>query len=543
MKAKYIFGSILLPALLTLAGCSSELDIAQHGSLGSQQEYYQTDDEVETGIVAVYTEWRAFWTNQNLMLCELSDESSSGGNFVGDALAWRQLNEFDFDTSNSSIQTVYTALYKIIYYCNLVIDSTPGDSAYQKRCVAEAKFFRAYSYYYLAVLWGETVPLVDHLLSTDEYHVGRSAAGEVWALVESDLQEAISVLPSKSGLNDSATNYRVTKEAAKAYLARAYMWLGKNSEAGKLLKEIISSNLYALWDGPFEDLLHVEANGCCEKILEAQCQDYTSDTQGDIQRSNSIYQYFGWANKRWFQCADPSDPAKAAEYSNYGNGYNCFAPRKGLYEAFVEMEGEDGYRLNSSIRTLDQLEEIGIALNPKNEDMWRHDIYFNWKQRMTLDDLIAPPSGPMPPSNQKINYCYMRYAEVLLMAAECFVDSDQSFALECINKVRTRAQLAPLTSVTLDDVKKEKRLELYNEGVRYIDLLRWGDAYETLKDQGKEVFYLSMKTRQAEVSDTESNASRGFKKGKHEVLPIPLKELEVNGIDVGGNMEQTDCWK
>jgi len=538
MKKRYIIASLSIVASLLLSGCSNELDIAQHGSLGSQIEYYQTDEEVETAIAAVYTEWRGFWTNQNLMLCELSDESSSGGNFVGDALAWRQLNEFDYDSSNSSIQTVYTALYKIVYYCNLVIDSAAGDTSYQERCIAEAKFFRAYAYYYLAVLWGEDVPLVDHLLSSDEYRVSRSAAGEVWGLVESDLKAAISVLPSKSGLNDSAANYRVTKEAAKAYLARAYMWNGKNAEAGTLLKEIINSKLYDLWDGAYEDLLHVPANGCCEKILEAQCQDYTSDTQTDLRQSNGIYQYFGWANKRWFQCADPSDPDKAAEYANYGNGYNCFAPRKGLYEAFVEMEGPDGYRLRSSIRTLDQLEEIGIKLNPKNEDMWRHDIYFNWKQRMTLDDLIAPPSGPMPPSNQKINYCYMRYAEVLLMAAECFVSSDASFALECLNKVRVRAKLSPLSAITLDDVKKEKRLELYNEGVRYIDLLRWGDAYSVLKDQGKEVYYLSMKTRQAEISDSESNPSRGFKQGKHEVLPIPLKELDVNP-----NMQQTPCWQ
>lgn len=541
MKAKYIIGSLLLTAIL--AGCSKELDIAQHGSLGSQQQYYQTDQEVETGIVAVYTEWRGFWTNQNLLLCELSDESSSGGNFVGDALAWRQLNEFDFDSSNSSIQTVYTGLYKIIYYCNLVIDSAAGNTDYQKRCIAEAKFFRAYAYYYLAVLWGETVPLVDHLLSVDEYHVGRSQPGQVWSLVENDLKEAIPVLPSKTGRDDSATNYRVTKEAAKAYLARAYMWEKKTAEAGTLLKEIINSDLYDLWDGAFEDLLHVPGNGCCEKILEAQCQDYTSDTQIDLRQSNSIYQYFGWANNRWFQCADPSDPAKAAVYGNYCNGFNCFAPRKGLYEAFVEMEGLDGYRLKSSVRTLDQLEEIGIKLNTKNEDMWRHDIYFNWKQRMAVTDLITAPSPGPPPSNQRINYCYMRYAEVLLMAAECFVDSDNAFATQCINKVRTRAKLAGLGSVTLSDIKKEKRLELYNEGVRYIDLLRWGDAYETLKDQGKEVFFLSMKTRKTEVSASESNPSRGFKQGKHEVLPIPLKELEVNGPEVGGNMEQTECWK
>lgn len=89
---------------------------------------------------------------------------------------------------------------------------------------------------------------------------------------------------------------------------------------------------------------------------------------------------------------------------------------------------------------------------------------------------------------QYINLRVMRYAEVLLLAAEAHVmGGSQESALAYINEVRDRARLAPLSAVTLDDVKKEKRLELCMEGVRFQDLVRWGDAEALMGEQGKEI--------------------------------------------------------
>lgn len=75
----------------------------------------------------------------------------------------------------------------------------------------------------------------------------------------------------------------------------------------------------------------------------------------------------------------------------------------------------------------------------------------------------------------------MRYAEVLLLAAEANLQAGQpDKALYDINQIRERAKETPLTSVTLDDIKTEKRLELCLESVRYQDLVRWGDAEAAL---------------------------------------------------------------
>jgi len=128
----------------------------------------------------------------------------------------------------------------------------------------------------------------------------------------------------------------------------------------------------------------------------------------------------------------------------------------------------------------------------------------------------------------------MRYGEVLLLAAEAHVQGgDATKALNYINQIRDRARLTPLGSVTLDDVKKEKRLELCLESVRFQDLVRWGDAESFLAEQGKQIPAFTG----AETKYMWSNPTYGFK-AKHKLLPIPRKEMELNP-----NMKQNEGWQ
>ena len=148
----------------------------------------------------------------------------------------------------------------------------------------------------------------------------------------------------------------------------------------------------------------------------------------------------------------------------------------------------------------------------------------------------------------------MRYAEVLLMAAEAhFQAGNSSKALEYVNDIRERAQAPTLTSITMDDIKTEKRLELCYESCRYEDLIRWGDAEEYLGEQGAEIpqfgYYAQTDEDGNTLTDDEgntiyefelrwpyTNSTYGFK-DKHRLLPIPLTEIEVNS-----NMEQNEGW-
>src|SRR3712207_9570247 len=105
---------------------------------------------------------------------------------------------------------------------------------------------------------------------------------------------------------------------------------------------------------------------------------------------------------------------------------------------------------------------------------------------MLQSDLIT--NFPAFQTMQYTDNRVMRYAEALLLAAEANLQAgNKAKALEYVNQIRKRATLNPLTDVTMETIKTEKRLELCLEGVRYQDLIRWGDGEKMLGQQGKEI--------------------------------------------------------
>jgi hypothetical protein len=154
-----------------------------------------------------------------------------------------------------------------------------------------------------------------------------------------------------------------------------------------------------------------------------------------------------------------------------------------------------------------------------------------WKNQSLKEDCVVDQSFFQ--GVQFTNLKIMRYAEVLLLAAEAQLQAgNSSKALDYINQIRVRAKETPLTSVTLNDIKTEKRLELCNESVRFQDLVRWGDAASALGQQGKEIPAFGTEG----VQWLFKNDKYGFQE-KHNLLPIPLKEIELNP-----NMTQNTGW-
>ena len=171
----------------------------------------------------------------------------------------------------------------------------------------------------------------------------------------------------------------------------------------------------------------------------------------------------------------------------------------------------------TSSRTYDELKAMGVVWNMPTLSTG----IFNWKGRFMADEIAYYAMV-----NTK-NPLWMRFAEVLLLGAEAsFQAGDSATALQYVNRVRTRAQLAPLASVDLETIKTEKRLELCGEGQRFQDLLRWGDAEARLKDMGNT--YPKMDPNGAVTYVPTGRSVYGFKKGKHEHLPYPFTETMLN---------------
>jgi hypothetical protein len=142
------------------------------------------------------------------------------------------------------------------------------------------------------------------------------------------------------------------------------------------------------------------------------------------------------------------------------------------------------------------------------------------------------------------NTVYMRYAEVLLNYAEAVAQGGPSGALsglEALNMVRRRAGLADAPALDMHNaaygIKAEREAELYYEGVRFIDLIRWGDAATVLADCGKVSYMFNgYKNGQNDVSQSPAEwdiivtptVGKGFQSGKNELFPIPAVDISNN---------------
>lgn len=180
---KNIFYSLMLLLVAFVSGCSDRLDIPKNGNMGGMDDFYQNDKEVDEALATLYVSLKSNYYNWWFVKNSLSDDAWVGGGSRGDNGEMEKLNEYRFGADESMIQALYSGLYTNIYNANLIIDKTDPNTNEKKRCVAEAKFWRAFCHFELVTLWG-TAPVVDHLLLPNEYRPGNSTPEQLWACVE-----------------------------------------------------------------------------------------------------------------------------------------------------------------------------------------------------------------------------------------------------------------------------------------------------------------------------------------------------------------------
>ncbi len=523
MKMKKI--TILLALIISIfsfSSCEDDLNIEKLGNLGAEDNFYKTDADADAAITACYVDlgslFEPIMSTSNL----LSDDIWCGGKQKNDNSQREDLGAYTFGSTNENIQDLFSSLYTMIYHANLVIEKFEEyDTPIKNRALAEAYFFRGFAHFYLGAFYG-TAPVVDHLLGTNEYDQPNSEDGALFSQAASDFETAIDSgnLETKTDVNTNLS--RVTQEAVKSYLGKTYVFMKEWAKAATVLDEVIDSHKYELYGGGYDNLMHSITDYCSENILEWNAVvDYANYSQN----MSMFYIYHGYAGELY-------NWNMTSEYSDLSNGgWGFYNPTASLYNAFVSEEGVDGYRLNNTIKTYDQLKGIGITIL-SGKVLHGNEGFFNWKFRLLSSDYII--YGMFPTVNPR----YMRYAEVLLLAAEAHLQNDnEPKARGYLNEVRERAQLDPKEStITMDDIKLEKRLELFEEGCRWMDLVRWGDAASSLGERGKTIKGFDSNTESVIVEYTNSS-SEGFVPGKHEVLPIPDTEITLNS-----NIEQNPNW-
>lgn len=514
MKLKYIFTGVIAATFL-MSSCSDMLDIKQH-SVSNVETYYGNDAEAEEGIVAVYGAVRSLDNSMlgspTMMMNVLSDDCWAGGGHHYDGTVY-MLGDYTFGTDYGSIKSMYSNLYTIIYRCNVVLERVKGESAVMKRAIAEAKVFRAFANFYLASLWG-TAPCVLKTLPEAEYMQANSAPGELWNAVETDLNEAISsgALEQKKSVNDKL--FRASKQFAQALLGKAYLFQKKYSDAASMLNSVVDSKLYEL-ESDLSNVGIPEGNGSKENIFEIN----SIEDKNVGANSNMKWVAMGLRGEKYTYADDTPLTGQSFGYQN---------PTKDLYDAFVAVEGVDGYRLKNTIATRQQLkDEYGAWTNQPVTD---NEGYWNVRERILKKHFL----GYWYANNQRV----MRLNQVLMLGAEAnLLAGDQAKANDYIARIRERAQ-APAVSgdVTMDIIKTESRLELAFDGCRYENLIRWGDAANVLAHKGDKNPKLEVDGSVVWETYTDG-MEHGFKTGKHELFPFPAAETSVNG-----NIKQNPGW-
>ncbi|MFW5522418.1 MAG: RagB/SusD family nutrient uptake outer membrane protein [Segatella copri] len=599
---KILFSTILTlaaTATMTLTtSCEDQLDIEQKGVIPSEK-FYQTDADAEAALVAAYEGFMCnvvgrnhdgggpgIYTPYKIITNMCGDDVLYASGNYGDHEFSGMLNEFRYDAEAEVPKFMYTGLYLSVYTCNLVTDhfQNAADTPVKKRCVAEARVLRAFDYFLLANLWNNP-PFIDHVLAgTDlpyncnnknlEHPMDHKQLIE-W--VAKECEEAAADLDERKGTDDKDGAVKVTKGFAWALAGKAYLFAGEYDKAKTALKKVIDSGKYALVPGDrYMDNFHIEGDGNEEKVFEINFE-YNAGKgawAGMIQRSSwmesnawnwragnfvkspqSVYSGIdGWGGlgvPQWF-----GDEF----YANDGDSYRLKATLKHIDDAVYKMEYADPALNAMSVEEKMKSKEVGI--NDPVQGLYDNSFWLAFKQIIRKADTDGNKYGDNIRLN---NYVVMRYAEVLLNYAEaCLNTGDQSEAKKYINMIQERAGSKTISqTVDMDVLKREKSYELWLEGCRWFDVMRWKDAkaIERLKNVGSDCPHVFDKLFRAPKADdrkvtwehgTEANSrfytvstsaakdagfEVGFKEGKHEFFPYPQTVKDKNP-----NLEQNPGW-
>lgn len=535
--------SALALATLSLSSCNDWLTEETPGTT-KVSEFFTSLSTAEAVVNAAYvpmtwefgTTYYPEWYFGDIV----SDDALKGGQDINDGADLRELENFKANSDNEILLQYYRAQWQGIQRANLAIDEIPttrieteGDEAekqakYRDRYLGEAYFLRGFYYFRLARMFGG-MPLIDYVIkSSNQWAQTRSTMDETLNFAIEDFKLAENLLWLKDKYSDDELG-RATKGAAQAMLLKANLYradylrnAGNETEAQKYFaeaakwgKEVIQSRQYSLWPNYLDNFRLANENGR-ESVFEIQyAEEATSDYGGE-----------GYTRGTMTTILQRS---RSSAFGEAGWGYN--RPTQNLYN---EYEAGDARRDETILIPTDE------QIETPAQEIYCGDRMLNRKYAMYNDGTNGGIYKLAHATRSPKNNIQIRYADVLLMYAEaCCESGDLPSAKSALKEVRDRAGLSqfPYTAViqgqtvTFNDnqedlrkaIRHERRVELAMEGHRWFDLTRWGIAKETMDT------YMAGETEEAkELYGT-------FQKGKHELFPIPSKEIDLSGIEQNPN--------
>lgn len=510
MKAKYnkiAMGAAVLALSLAAVSCNGELDLAPKGEITKEQI---NDNSIESLMSAAYAglECHFFGNNEsfagpitNWVFDVRSDDAYKGGGGISMEGNIHQLEVSNISSDNPTClfkwENNYYAISRVHKAMNAIKDSKLSEEEMHE-LIGELKTLRAYFYFDLNRVF-RNIAYFDEMENPNGKTNTEFTKAEIYEKIETDLKEAIAVLP------ENATQVgRVNKYVAAAILAKVYAQTGDYANTLTYANMVVNSGKYELYDN-FGDMSKIAFNNKKESILAIQFS--TANNNAHINWNNLLNTTYSDGNL-------------------FGNGDDFFLASQNLVNAFrTDANGlpyldgtfndvrlTDDYTDNIDPRLDFTVGRLGFPFRGHiYNDKWcrAKDIYGEYSGKKGLIDPSSPdmvkgfPWGASP-----LNFILIRYADILLLKAEAEIELNQNLddARSIINQVRRKAARsvdAGYSPVDLDPnkasyfvgeypaagwtqdyarkaVRMERRLELAMEGQRWFDLVRWNTVVPTV---------------------------------------------------------------
>lgn len=457
--------------LLSLGSCDDVINKEPLGILDASS-FIKTPDDAIQAVNAAYQPLLISNNNNNwywVLGTVSSDNAIAGGD--GSRPGIMELDVLNHTPRTQELNDLWALNYSGIVQCNVVIERVPdidADQAFKDMIVGEALFLRAHYHFTLSQIYGD-IPLITEVQAPDEVNVPRTSVNVVREQVITDCIEAAEKLPIS---NTTGNMGRANRGAALALAAKSALYLEDWEGVLGFVDQIYELGIYDLMED-YADNWRVDMQPNIESVWEVQ------HTNLELGVGNNLNQW--WLSKK------------------IEDGYG-FAE---VTEELVNAYEDDDPRIFATVAQRDE-DYFGVIYKPS----FSSTRYGPRKFLQNDDEVTQKADGG-------INYCVIRFAEVLLWEAEALTELGRIQEAQIpLERVRARARAAssnPETALppvnTTDPlemmaaVRNERRVELAFEMHRFFDLVRWGVAQDFIPE---------------------------FIQGKHEVFPIPQTEIDLN---------------
>ncbi|MFC5411100.1 RagB/SusD family nutrient uptake outer membrane protein [Larkinella bovis] len=435
MKKITVIGTFLL--CMTQFSCKDDFLVTTDPTRIGTDLFYKTETQFLQALNGVYGQLQQI-TNSAYIFQEFpSDNTTLDFNPLdrGGAAGWEAFEFSTVNQGNGEIANLWNLYYSALYNTNYTLEklsTSTLDAAAKGPIEGQLKFLRAYFYFHLVQYFGDVILVTSTLANPNQaFDLVRSPQAEVWAQIEKDLKEAITLLPATYPTNQVG---RVTKGAALGILGKVYLTQKKYTDAVSTLKQILPLG-YSL-NGNYQDNFNPARKNGPESLFEVQYQG-----------GNDLGE---WSNFAYLFAPRLSAGAITGFANTAPSGRNI--PTNDMIAAYEPGD----LRKDVSLKTSYTLNGTVVQMPYVTKYTYPHTLT----------------------GRTDNNWPVLRYADVLLMLAESINEATgpSAEAFDYLNQIRKRAGLAAKTGLDKvalrDAILKERRVELAFENHRWFDLRR-----------------------------------------------------------------------